>query len=137
MVYTKLCSHPLPCTPTHSHQLPFTPTHFYSFLTHSYSFSALSDPLPTHVQLTPTHFKHTHDHAQPLSRISSTYANTHTKSNPSPTIPTHIQPLYFTCLRALHTCVLTFVFHMLMCLCNSFLCTLLLMSIYFTCLCVC
>ena len=46
MVYTKLCSHPLPCTPTHSHQLPFTPTHFYSFLTHSYSFSALSDPLP-------------------------------------------------------------------------------------------
>ena len=102
---TKPCSYPLPCTTTHSHLLPSTPTHFYSFSTHCHLFSALSHPLPLKFSsllliLNPT------PAMCRLSPISSPYPNTHTQFNPSPTIPTHIQSLYFTCLRALRTCVL-------------------------------
>ena len=50
------------------------------------------------------------------------------------------QPIFSPCvLRAYMlyapVCLCAFVFHVPMCLCNSFLCTLLPMSIYFTCLC--
>ena len=103
MGYTKPCSYPLTFTLIYSHPLLLIlnplPLTFDSF-----------SSTPTHLQLPSTHFKPIPDHVQTLSLISSPYPNTYTQSSQSPTIPTHIQSLYFRCLGALHTCVL-------MCLC--------------------
>ena len=132
MGYTKPCSHLIPSSTIHSHQLVSTPTHFhplYSFLTLFHSFAAL---FHAHVWLTPSHFKPTSANVQPLSPIYSLYANTLTQSNPSPTIPTLA---YFPCIsRAymlyVHMCSCAFVFHVPICICNSFLWNLLPMSLY-------
>ena len=116
--YTKPCCRPLQPTPIH----------FHSLLTHFHSFSAHSHPLPLMFS--------------PLVLILSPYSNTLIQSNPPPTIPTHLVPIFSPCiLRAyvvyVPVCLCVFVLHVPTCLWNSFLCTLLPVSIYFTCFCVC
>ena len=152
--YTKPCSHPLPFTPIQSHPLPSTHTNshllpptlansqsfvanchlFLLFLAHSHSFSvhsyplplmfsplllnlsslppmySLSYPFPVHIQILSPNTTH-HPPFQPIFRRAYVLY-----------VPVH--------LRA-------FVFHVPMCPYNSFLFTLLPMSVYFTCLSVC
>ena len=145
-------SHPLPPISTHSHPpplhchpLPLTDIHS--------TYYHLLPPTLTHLQPTPTHFS-AFSHPLPLmfnplllisnilppmrslfhqSPVHSLH--TLTQSNPSPTIPTHIQS-FVLCANVL-VCLCAFVFPVPMCLCNSFLCTLLLMSVYFTCFSMC
>ena len=112
MGVTKPRSLPLPLTRTYSHQLPPTsiylhpllpiPTHSQTLpstlFTYLHSFSAIS-PTLTHVQPTSISLIPIPAHVQPLSSISSRYPNTPIQSNPSLTIPTHIQSLCFTCVQ--------------------------------------
>ena len=117
--------HPLPPTCIYSRPLPPTLLIFNSF-------PLIFGSFPRTYWLTPTHFKPTSAHVQPLSPIYSLYANTLTQSNPSPTIPTHA---YCPCIsRAyvlyVHMFSCVFVFHVPICICNSFLWNLLPMSLY-------
>ena len=134
--FTPIHSHPLLSTPTHSHPLPSTAIHPQP-LPPTPTHSMHSHPFVAHCHLFPlflvhsTQFKPTPAHVQPLSPISRLLANTLTHSNPY---------LYPCVLRSYVLYVPVrlqiFVFHVPMCLCSSFLCILLPMSIYFTCFCI-
>ena len=90
--------------PTHSHALPSTSTYLYSFLTHSHSFPALSHQLPLMFSLLLLICRLPHPFPVHIEMLI-----------PNPTHHHHSSPYlvpYFTCLRALRTCVL-------MCLCVS------------------
>ena len=129
--YTKLCSHPLPCTPIYSHPLLLIfnplPLIFGS-----------SPPTPTHLYLSPTHLKPMPDHLQTLLAFPM-----HIQMLiPNPTQHLPFQPIFSPCILRAYVlyrpvCLREFVFHVLMCLWNLFLCTLLPMSMYFKYLCVC
>ena len=131
----------LPPTPMHSHSLPFTPTHSHPLLstpTHSHSFLALSHPLPLMfsslllvLNPPPTMCRFSHPFTVHIQLF--TLNPTHYLSL-QPIFSPFILRAYMFCVPV---CLCALVFHAPLCLCNPFLCTLLPMSMYFTCLCVC
>ena len=143
---TLIHSQPLPSTFTYSHPLPSTPTpsptYSHSFAVHSHLFPLFFNPplsFSAHCHPFPFIFS-------PLLLILSPFPHMYSLSHP---FPVHIQILspnstyhlpfqpMFIPVFYVPTCLCPFVFHVPMCLCNSFLCTLLPMSIYFMCFCVC
>ena len=124
--FTPIHSHPLLSTPTHSHPLPSTAIHPQQL--------PPTLPTPIHLQLTVIYFHSFQPillNLNPLQPMYRLLPNTLTHSNPY---------LYPCVLRAYVLYVpvrlQVFVFHVPMCLCSSFLCILLPMSIYFTCFCI-
>ena len=101
MVYTKPCSHPLSCIPTHFHSFPSFIHQLLIIYNTLLLISSFFPPTHTQVQLTPTHFKSTPNHLQTLLPISSPYPN----STPNPTHHLPLQPIFGPCIY-LPTCVL-------------------------------
>lgn len=106
------------------------PTHFHSFGADSHLFPLCPIPLPLIFSPLPFMFS-------PLLLIVNPLPPMCSLSQPFPDSHT-IQPITYhsnTYLVPVFLCA--FLLHMPMCICNSFLCTWLLMSIYFMFLCVC
>ena len=133
---TSIHSHPLPPIPVYSyallsndsfaadcHLFPLFSAHSCSFLGHSYSLSLMFSPLLANLSPLPPII-------QPLLSTFSPHPNILTQSNPSPTT----QPIFSPCVLRAYVLYVpvrlcAFVFHVPTCLRNSFLCTLLPMSI--------
>ena len=137
MGYTKPCSHSEPSTPTHSysfaaywHLFPLVLAYSHSFSPHSYPLPLMFNPLL--LNLSPFLPMYSLSHPFPV----------HTQIlSPNPTHYLPFQPIFSLCVSRANVlyvplCLSAFVFHVPMYLCKSFLCTLLPMSIYFTCFCV-
>ena len=133
----------LPPIPTKSPPFKLTHTYPHSPPTHSHLLPHIFDqlplifstfwPTPTHVYPSPTRL------LPPKCSLYHPFPVNIQVFSPSPNHHLPFQSILSPCvLRAyvfyVPACLCAFVFHVTMFLCNSFLCTLLPMSIYFTCL---
>ena len=123
--------HPLPSTPTYSHPLPPTSTHRHSFLAYSHPLPLICSPLLLFLNPRSAICSLFHPFPVHIQRLS-----------PNPTHHLPFQPTFSPCVSRVYVLqvpvyLYAFVIHVPMCLCNSFLWTLLPMSIHFMCFCVC
>ena len=110
--------------------LPPTPTHSHSFSAHSHPLPLMFGPIL--LNLSPL---------SPMYSLSYQFQIHNQILSLNPTHHLLFQPLFSPCVLCAYVpyvlvCLCAFVFHVPMCLWNSFLGTLLPMSIYFICLCV-